>query len=246
MVEEDLSDGTLNESDGWSADPVSGTELIGKKQMAIEGFKAQSELVIESLDRLITAWEEWKESVVVEGVHLSFNLWWLKAELLVSGSEEEADDPPDGDSDEDLTENKEFHGSAVLLACIIPFHCFSMDGSAKMEGSVDENSTKTDEYYVDLAMRDGPENGYWSENDDGPNNVDKIIWISSWKISEHVAEPPCHIPTPSSLREGFPTPYLAQTGNVAFCCEDGHPSVRCTAWKERKILGIFYRQRGDV
>ncbi|WOK94905.1 P-loop NTPase domain-containing protein LPA1-like isoform X2 [Canna indica] len=49
------------------------TELISKKQMAIEGFKAQSEMVIDSLDRLITAWEERNESVVVEGVHLSLN-----------------------------------------------------------------------------------------------------------------------------------------------------------------------------
>lgn len=52
---------------------TNGTELIGKKQMAIEGFKAQSEMVIDSLDRLITAWEDRKESVVVEGVHLSLN-----------------------------------------------------------------------------------------------------------------------------------------------------------------------------
>ncbi|XVF46290.1 hypothetical protein PTKIN_Ptkin03bG0016000 [Pterospermum kingtungense] len=51
----------------------SSTELIGSKQMAVEGFKAQSEMVIDSLDRLITAWEERKESVVVEGVHLSLN-----------------------------------------------------------------------------------------------------------------------------------------------------------------------------
>ncbi|XP_006648126.2 P-loop NTPase domain-containing protein LPA1 [Oryza brachyantha] len=49
------------------------TELIGSKQMAIEGFKAQSEMVIDSLDRLITSWEEQKESVIVEGVHLSLN-----------------------------------------------------------------------------------------------------------------------------------------------------------------------------
>ncbi|KAM7502109.1 hypothetical protein LguiB_001013 [Lonicera macranthoides] len=48
-------------------------ELISGKQMAVEGFKAQSEMVIDSLDRLITAWEERKESVVVEGVHLSLN-----------------------------------------------------------------------------------------------------------------------------------------------------------------------------
>lgn len=49
------------------------TELISSKQMAVEGFKAQSEMVIDSLDRLITGWEERKESVVVEGVHLSLN-----------------------------------------------------------------------------------------------------------------------------------------------------------------------------
>ncbi|KAE9620573.1 hypothetical protein Lal_00019395 [Lupinus albus] len=49
------------------------TQLISPKQMAVEGFKAQSEMVIDSLDRLITAWEERKESVVVEGVHLSLN-----------------------------------------------------------------------------------------------------------------------------------------------------------------------------
>ncbi|KAI3450600.1 hypothetical protein Pfo_007265 [Paulownia fortunei] len=49
------------------------SDLISSKQMAVEGFKAQSEMVIDSLDRLITAWEKRKESVVVEGVHLSLN-----------------------------------------------------------------------------------------------------------------------------------------------------------------------------
>ncbi|CAD6248962.1 unnamed protein product [Miscanthus lutarioriparius] len=48
-------------------------ELIGNKQMAVEGYKAQSEMVIDSLDRLITSWEEQKESVIIEGVHLSLN-----------------------------------------------------------------------------------------------------------------------------------------------------------------------------
>ncbi|URE16584.1 2-phosphoglycerate kinase-related [Musa troglodytarum] len=74
VVKGEASDGTLNvKPDGRSHDVVLGTELIGKKQMAIEGFKAQSEMVIDSLDRLITSWEERKESVVVEGVHLSLN-----------------------------------------------------------------------------------------------------------------------------------------------------------------------------
>ncbi|TKY48558.1 P-loop NTPase domain-containing protein LPA1-like 1 [Spatholobus suberectus] len=61
-------------SDIRTSEVVSGTaELPNAKQMAVEGFKAQSEMVIDSLDRLITAWEERKESVVVEGVHLSLN-----------------------------------------------------------------------------------------------------------------------------------------------------------------------------
>ncbi|CAN8301053.1 unnamed protein product [Cochlearia groenlandica] len=47
--------------------------LLSNKQMAVEGYKAQSEMVIDNLDRLITAWEERKESVIVEGVHLSLN-----------------------------------------------------------------------------------------------------------------------------------------------------------------------------
>ncbi|RRT70697.1 hypothetical protein B296_00001746 [Ensete ventricosum] len=73
-VKEEAPDGALNEkTDGRSHEPILGIELIGKRQMAIEGFKAQSEMVIDSLDRLITAWEERKESVVVEGVHLSLN-----------------------------------------------------------------------------------------------------------------------------------------------------------------------------
>ena len=50
-----------------------GIEAIGPRCMALEGYKAQSEMVMDSLDRLITAWEERKESVVVEGVHLSLN-----------------------------------------------------------------------------------------------------------------------------------------------------------------------------
>ncbi|XXG40187.1 hypothetical protein AAC387_Pa01g0968 [Persea americana] len=49
------------------------SEQVGSKVLAIEGYKAQSEMVIDSLDRLITAWEGRKESVVVEGVHLSLN-----------------------------------------------------------------------------------------------------------------------------------------------------------------------------
>ncbi|XP_043698878.1 P-loop NTPase domain-containing protein LPA1 homolog 2-like isoform X2 [Telopea speciosissima] len=75
LPKDEASDEAVNKkSDSRPADAGSSTsELIGPKQMAIEGFKAQSEMVIDSLDRLITGWEERKESVVVEGVHLSLN-----------------------------------------------------------------------------------------------------------------------------------------------------------------------------
>lgn len=62
-----------NSITGKSEGSTTLSDLISPKRMAIEGFKAQSEMVIDSLDRLITAWEERKESVVVEGVHLSLN-----------------------------------------------------------------------------------------------------------------------------------------------------------------------------
>ncbi|XP_039137705.1 P-loop NTPase domain-containing protein LPA1-like isoform X2 [Dioscorea cayenensis subsp. rotundata] len=71
--EESLDDALNGKHDNKLFNTGLGTELIGRKQMAIEGFKAQSEMVIDSLDRLITAWEERKESAVVEGVHLSLN-----------------------------------------------------------------------------------------------------------------------------------------------------------------------------
>lgn len=64
-----LEEEKLNASEGVK----SSNTLLSHKQMAVEGFKAQSEMVIENLDRLITSWEERKESVVVEGVHLSLN-----------------------------------------------------------------------------------------------------------------------------------------------------------------------------
>ena len=43
------------------------------KMMVIQGYKAQSEMVIEYLDRLITNWELKNECAIVEGVHLSLN-----------------------------------------------------------------------------------------------------------------------------------------------------------------------------
>uniref|UniRef100_A0A166DH28 Uncharacterized protein n=1 Tax=Daucus carota subsp. sativus TaxID=79200 RepID=A0A166DH28_DAUCS len=281
------------------------TELISSKQMAVEGFKAQSEMVIDSLDRLITGWEERKESVVVEGVHLSLNFvlydattntvtvideeyrnqcvansvsskgmfqliqrqgsnrhmmallntdgsvakaWpvesvdgngmpitghsaengagnpmygplqigkaepinlqfghfgisaWpsdiggtsyassidesrgegtengskyyssccssprfsdgptkeLMEEQSVHGSDEEIDDPPDVDSDEDLTDEE---------------HKENQD---EIEGSVDEESTKSDEEYDDLALQDIDGNTYWSGNDESHENTSAL------------------------------------------------------------------------
>lgn len=82
-MKDETSDGliTINSDNQLigSAKVLNNLELISPKQMAIEGFKAQSEMVIDSLDRLITAWEERKESVIVEGVHLSlsFVVWCL-------------------------------------------------------------------------------------------------------------------------------------------------------------------------
>ncbi|KAL6575821.1 hypothetical protein OROHE_000802 [Orobanche hederae] len=67
--DEEFSNSTTGKSEGNNTTG----DLISPKQMAVEGFKAQSEMVIDSLDRLITAWEKRKESVVVEGVHLSLN-----------------------------------------------------------------------------------------------------------------------------------------------------------------------------
>ncbi|KAK4772628.1 hypothetical protein SAY86_014403 [Trapa natans] len=75
ITKEEASDSSIiGKSVNQSCEVISAlTDKIGPKQMAVEGFKAQSEMVIDSLDRLITAWEERKESVVVEGVHLSLN-----------------------------------------------------------------------------------------------------------------------------------------------------------------------------
>lgn len=66
-------DSSSNDANGKSEEGSSTSDLISQKLMAVEGFKAQSEMVIESLDRLITGWEKRNESVVVEGVHLSLN-----------------------------------------------------------------------------------------------------------------------------------------------------------------------------
>lgn len=42
-----------------------------------------------------------------------------------------------------------------------------------MEGSVDEELTKSDEEFDDLAMRDVQENGYWSDDEKDTDDVDK-------------------------------------------------------------------------
>ncbi|KAK6144419.1 hypothetical protein DH2020_021239 [Rehmannia glutinosa] len=261
-------EGFSNSTNGKSEGNTTTSDFISPKQMAVEGFKAQSEMVIDSLDRLITAWEERKESVVVEGVHLSLNFvliqrqgssrhlmallnddgsvakaWpvdilddngkpimdyptgngigtpmygplqigkaepvnlqfghfgisaWpgdtggtshassvdeskgeltdngsryyssccssprisdgpakeLKEEQSVHGSDEEVDEPLEVDSDEDLS-----YGQKQL--------------QEELEGSVDEESTKSDEEYDDLAMQDIPDSGYMCDDDEELNN----------------------------------------------------------------------------
>ncbi|RWW81706.1 hypothetical protein BHE74_00009879 [Ensete ventricosum] len=234
VVKGEASDGTLNvKPDGRSHDVVLGTELIGKKQMAIEGFKAQSEMVIDSLDRLITAWEERKESVVVEGVHLSLNFVLIQSKgssrhlmalLNTDGSIAKAwpFETVDYDGKLDRNGNEKFVGNPMYgplqIGKVEPVNlqfgnfgisawpndtcgtsqtgsiddsraegtdtgsryfsscCSSpkaLDGPAKevriVEGSVDEDSTKSDEEYEDLAMRDDLGNGYWSNDDESAN-----------------------------------------------------------------------------
>jgi len=75
LPKDEVTEGhTSSKFDIYTSEAACGaTERLNSKQMAVEGFKAQSEMVIDSLDRLITSWEERKESVVVEGVHLSLN-----------------------------------------------------------------------------------------------------------------------------------------------------------------------------
>ncbi|KAG6556227.1 hypothetical protein Mapa_002168 [Marchantia paleacea] len=68
---EEGSPESLSQADGAYHDGCDA--MVGSKTLAVQGFKAQSEMVIDSLDRLITSWEQKNESVVVEGVHLSLN-----------------------------------------------------------------------------------------------------------------------------------------------------------------------------
>ena len=48
-------------------------EGVSEREMVIAGYKAQSEMVMDGLDRLLMQWEGQGESAVVEGVHLSLN-----------------------------------------------------------------------------------------------------------------------------------------------------------------------------
>ncbi|KAK6144376.1 hypothetical protein DH2020_021196 [Rehmannia glutinosa] len=75
----------------------------------------------------------------------------LKEEQSVHGSDEEVDEPLEVDSDEDLS-----YGQKQL--------------QEELEGSVDEESTKSDEEYDDLAMQDIPDSGYMCDDDEEFNN----------------------------------------------------------------------------
>ncbi|KAG6735826.1 hypothetical protein POTOM_061508 [Populus tomentosa] len=113
----------------------------------------------------------------------------LKEEHSVNGSDEEVDDPPEVDSDEDLSDDDDKHDHEEI-------------------GSVDEEYTKSDEEYDDLAMQDVLENGYWSDDDEepkdrlppisggnaSPNKIDKYKQNLERFLgtrSEKVAEPLC-------------------------------------------------------
>ncbi|CAI5481490.1 unnamed protein product [Closterium sp. Yama58-4] len=52
---------------------VSEREGVSEREMVIQGYKAQSEMVIGSVEQLLCKWERCHESAMVEGVHLSLN-----------------------------------------------------------------------------------------------------------------------------------------------------------------------------
>eukprot|EP00899_Mesostigma_viride_P007977 jgi/Mesvir1/17180/Mv07601-RA.1 len=56
-----------------SLESVDGEQLSQARQLTVKGYKAQSEMILDSLDRLIGECERRNESLVVEGVHLSLN-----------------------------------------------------------------------------------------------------------------------------------------------------------------------------
>lgn len=96
--------------------------------------------------------------------------------------EEEADDPCDAETDEDLSdEERDMHEvRTIYLKCSTTWFGFvllslSREGTECSSasrgylqidaGSVDEHSTKSDEEYEDLAMRDVMESGDWSDDE---------------------------------------------------------------------------------
>eukprot|EP00898_Chlorokybus_atmophyticus_P000243 jgi/Chlat1/1219/Chrsp115S01680 len=67
---------TYHAGEVWQSAPgVDGSVAasLTDKQRIVKGYKAQSEMVMDSLERLIGACEKRRESLVIEGVHLSLN-----------------------------------------------------------------------------------------------------------------------------------------------------------------------------
>ncbi|DBA68819.1 TPA: hypothetical protein ACH3X2_013307 [Trebouxia sp. C0005] len=62
-----------NPSTSYSTTTSESTARWDAKKRAVKGYKAQSEMVMESLDRLISSCAARHESLVCEGVHLSLN-----------------------------------------------------------------------------------------------------------------------------------------------------------------------------
>lgn len=70
----------------------------------------------------------------------------LTEDMPVPTSDEEPDEAPEVDTDEDLSDAE------------------NRDIQDEMEGSVEEGSARSDEEYEDLAICDGQDEGYWSDN----------------------------------------------------------------------------------
>lgn len=64
---------TYQTADSFDGKRTVGLEGLSETKRALKGYKAQSEMVMENLERLITQSENRRESMVVEGVHLSLN-----------------------------------------------------------------------------------------------------------------------------------------------------------------------------
>lgn len=91
---------------------------------------------------VLFSFSKWQKKKSSHAMHCAINLsFQLKEEIFVSGSEEEADYPPDGDSDEDLSDmdHKEIHdevGTRPLSFSFLPKKTFLPHDTAFLDFSV--------------------------------------------------------------------------------------------------------------